>query len=418
MACESEFMTTKIFPVRIGKARFEEAEQVPTNPAWVSALHAEHLKGTSFCLCTPGAHTPLVIRRYGADSGTPHYGLARQQDTGTRHHQDCRFFDDEADAGKGANALPAFEQLDDGSIRAHLAFSLQLAQPVQPLDGAAPSKGKAGSTRARASEVSMLYRLWRTGRLNIYQGQPRKWFQVAFRLLTVAKQIVINSQNEKLADYLLIAAAEGDKAIVAHNQAVLTRVKSKRSRLLVIGCMRDPKVEGQGVMFLPVKDYKVLPKIRIVKDTVSRLLQRRPIVRNLVVTKQVSGQVVMLASIEPDKGDFWQVHRIAVMPTSQNFIPAESSYEIEFEDYLVGESRTFMKPIALNELDENDQRPDYILLDTLPRIRCEVWGMKTEDYLNGKAARIAEYARKGQELVSWSANPREPFPPLKPANTK
>ncbi len=407
-------MTTKTFPALIGGVRFEPAEQDPGNPRWLSALEQQHRQNTSSCLCVPGAELPLVIRLYGRASEARHYGLAKLRETGLNHDPDCRFFGEGADGGDDNDTLPAFEVRDDGTTRAHLAFSLQLAEPVEPSGRLANPGGASGTSRARASETAMLFRLWRAAGLNVYRGQGRSWYKVAYAILKSAEKIVISRKGDTLADYLLIASGAQDRLVSTHNQRVLGRSAHDPSRLLVIGRMRSVDT-GSGKKLLPVHDFATLPKALISSITIDNLLKRRPLVRNLL--EQRTGNVVVLACVEPEREPWWKVLSMAVMPTSPNFVPAESSYEIEFENYLVEQGRHFIKPIVVDELGDNDQRPDYVLLDTSPRVRCEVWGMQTPEYLNGKAQRLAEYEKKGQRLVSWSADPREPFPVLPPATT-
>ena len=405
-------MTTSIFPVLIGGERFEPAQQVPSNLRWLSALEQQHRQHTSFCLCTAGVQLPLVIRLYGRTSESRHYGLAKVRDTGLNHDPDCRFFGEAEDAGGEHDTLPAFEVRDDGTTRAHLAFSLQLTEPVEPSGQPARPGRASGSSRARASEAATLFRLWRASGLNVYRGHERTWYKVAYAILKSAEKIVISRKGETLADYLLIASGPQDRLMSAHNQRVLTNAANNPSRLIVIGRMRSVDTNG-GKKLLPVHDFATLPKALISSITIDNLLKRRPLVRNLL--EQRTGHVVLMACIEPEKNPWWKVLTMAVIPTSPNFVPAESSYEIEFENYLVEQGRHFIKPIIVDELGEGEQRPDYVLLDTVPRVRCEVWGMQTPEYLAGKAQRLADYEKRGQHLVSWSADPREPFPVLPPA---
>lgn len=402
------------FPALIGGERFDPSDQSDDNPAWVHALERQHLKNTAFCLCLDGARPPLVIRLYSRTTAARHYGLARLADTGLDHHPDCLFFGEASEIDQDKDSLPAFDQRADGSIRAHLAFSLGLSAPAQESEartrpGAAARERHAG--RARASEAATLLRLWREARLNVYHGAGRSWFKAAYALLRAARQFVVSRDGVRLADYLLIASAPSDRMASQHNQEVLARAAAAPSRLLVVGRMR-PYTSDKARTLLPIADYSTLPKVLAPKAALDDLLQRRPLIRNLV--DQRLGNAILLACIEPAGGDWWKLHSMGALPTSPRFLPVESMYELEFEDYLVQHGRTFIKPIAIAELGTEDMRPDYILLDTVPRTRCEVWGMQTPEYLAGKAARIAMYANKGQSLLSWSADPREPLPALPP----
>lgn len=45
-------------------------------------------------------------------------------------------------------------------------------------------------------------------------------------------------------------------------------------------------------------------------------------------------------------------------------VPVESSFEVEFAQYFVDQSRKFLKPIIVYEIGDGGNRPDFILLDT------------------------------------------------------
>lgn len=401
-----------VFPVLIGGERFDALAQADDNPQWIRALEQQHRRHTSFCLCTASGELPLVIRLYGRVGQQRRYGLARLRDTGLNHDPDCRFFGEGLPAGEDNDTLPAFEVQDDGTTRAHLAFSLKLTEPIEKAGSPKPAGGGIRTARGRASEAALLYRLWRAARLNVYRGRTRTWFTVSYALLQSAGQFIVDRTGATLADHLLIATGANDRMVDEHNAAVLARLQDQPGRAVLIGRMRSNASERRKQL-LPLVEFAGMPKALIESSTIEAMLARRPLVKKLLSDR--SGNVIVLACIEPDGGAWWKVLQLAVLPTSPRFIPVESSYEIEFEDYLIGQQRQFIKPIVVDELGENDQRPDYILLDTVPRVRCEVWGMQTAEYLDGKAARLADYEKKGQVLVSWSANPRDPFPALPPA---
>ena len=401
---------TTLFPAMVGGRCFYPNEQSNVNSAWVGAREGAHRQDASFCLCTTGSKLPLFVRLYSRESAAHHYGLALWPGTGLDHDPDCRYFSDDHAGGAGQEVKPAFAEQEDGSIRAHLAFSLKIAESGLPAAVVAKSTGATPkASRARASESALLYRLWRTAALNVYRGHSRSWYKAAFSILKAAKQLVISRSGETLADFMLIASSATDRMAIEHNQAVLAHAKVAPSRLLVVGRLRPFRREKQKIL-LPLADVSGMPKTLVSLDRLDGLIGKRPFLQNLIADK--SGHVVVLACIEPDGRDWWKVVLITGIGTSLNMVPAESSFEIEFENYLVDQGRRFIKPIAIDKLGEGEQRPDYILLDTMPRVRCEVWGMRTPEYLADKARKLEEFRRKGQCVVCWSANPREPFPLL------
>lgn len=407
-------MSLNIFAVVIDKASFSPSEQVYSNERWVKALSTGHRQDVTFCLCN--ARIPLSIKLYGKDTPSSHYGLARWPDTGLDHDPLCQYFGENTKDGDGSDTLPAFQQLDDGSLRVHLAVALNKAE-AREMDPEAPkSKAKApGRTRQRAGEITVLSRLWREARLNVYYAKPRGWFKASYALLKAAGSMVVNKHGTSLADVLLVGTHDGDKLALAHNTTALTAAIAQKSRMFVIGRLRKPDW-SKPKQLLPLLDFKGLPKIMVDTVMIERFMKNRPFLHNVVADR--TGNLVIFACIEFDRGEWWKVVSITGFPTSKNMIPLESGFELEFDQYLVDNTRKFIKPMVLGEIEQDEQRPDFILLDTKPRVRIEVWGMQTDGYRANKATRIEAYARRGQTLLSWSANPREPLPLLPPASTQ
>jgi hypothetical protein len=401
------------FPVRVDLQIFNPAEQSNTNHRWVAALSLAHRQDLTFCRCGNN-EIALSIKHYGRDTDNSHYGLARWPETGLAHDPDCQYFDDDSDAAVSIGHLPAFDEIGEGKIRAHLAVGLGLGAATLTTDDVpSPSKSGSKSTRSRASEAALLQKLWRLASLNVYHGSLRHWFGAVFSALKAADRIVVSRHGATLADHLLVGASSSDKLATAHNLRVLQRCADSPSRLFVLGRMRKYEA-SKARCLLPLKEFHGLPKILVQTGQLDRFVAKRPFLLNLL--SEPTGFVVVLVCIEPDGRDWWKVVSLTGISTTTNLIPADSSFEVEFEGYLVEHARKFIKPMINSEVDHDANRPDFILLDTQPRTRCEVWGMQTAEYLSGKAQRIATYAKRGQKLVSWSANPREPFPALpKPA---
>lgn len=404
-------MSLSVFAVEIENARFAACAQVHTNEKWTKALSLGHRQDVTFCLCN--GRVPLSIKLYGKDTGNSHYGLARWPDTGLDHDPLCQYFGENTKDGDVGDTLPAFHKMDDGLLRVHLAMSLSPSETRVVNPDASKSKARVpGRTRQRAGEITVLTRLWRDAGLNVYFAKPRGWFRTSYAILNTAASMVVSKDGTSLADVLLVGTQDDDKMALAHNATALAAANAKKSRLFVIGRLRKPDWSKQKQL-LPLLDFKGLPKVMVDTVIIERFMKNRPFLHNLVTDR--SGNVVVFACIESTGGEWWKVVSITGMPTSKNMVPLESGFELEFDQYLVSNSRKFIKPVVLGEIEQDELRPDFILLDTKPRLRCEVWGMQTADYRVSKAKRIEAYAQKGQSLLSWSANPREPFPVLPPA---
>ena len=64
---------------------------------------------------------------YGRDTPNAHYGLAKLSGTGLDHDSACHYFGEDSELSKYAISLPAFDELEDGAIRAHLAMPLKFS---------------------------------------------------------------------------------------------------------------------------------------------------------------------------------------------------------------------------------------------------------------------------------------------------
>ena len=90
----------------------------------------------------------------------------------------------------------------------------------------------------------------------------------------------------------------------------------------------------------------------------------------------------------------------AVMLTTRQYIPADSSYEVMMGHHLVGAGRSFTKPV----LYEGGEAvfPDFILTDTAPHTYLEVYGVRgRESYEQRKREKQAHYAAEGIPVVEW-----------------
>lgn len=399
---------SNVFPVRIKGIEYSPADQSNDNIDWLKALSLAHRQDHTFCLCNQPKKIPLSVKLYGRDTPGMHYGLARWPDTGIDHDIDCRFFGDESGSTNPDEALPAFVDLGEGKYRAHLATALKIIEGrIQQIEAKKRRDGSSVS-RARASETALLLKLWRTANLNVYR-KPRSWFSASYSIVHAAQKIVVSRTGATLADHLLIASNLHDRLATSHNEEVLAAANTAPTRLFVIARMKAFKRDKPQILF-PTPDFALLPKILVQIDQLDKFLHGRDLMKNLMIDR--SGNVVALLCIEPAGADWWKVVTIAGVSTDLNFIPVESSYEIEFSNYLAQQSRKFLKPLVVGEDDASGSRPDFVLLDTPDRVVCEVWGMQTPEYLTSKRRRLEGYTRSGQNLVSWSANLREPLPAL------
>lgn len=103
-----------------------------------------------------------------------------------------------------------------------------------------------------------------------------------------------------------------------------------------------------------------------------------------------------------------QVRQLAMMMTSERFIPLDSQYEGTMEQKLYELQRSFFKPLRYDS-SEMEFHPDFSLLDVQSQnhmpFPIEVWGMKTDAYIAHRREKErwynSEYGEKG--WWSWDA---------------
>lgn len=402
------------YPIRINGRVFSPSEQTEGNAAWATALAFGHGKEVTVCECERGARVPLSVKHYRASASRSHYGLARWPGTGLDHALNCIYFSDETEDSKAGASNPAFHEIEGGMLRVHLARPLGLPGAAKVKDQAKPAENTdARSSRQRASDISLLYKLWRYANLNMYKGRPVDWFKGSLRLLHTAKTFVIDRAGNDLSQRLLIGAVASNKTGCGHNEQVMARNSKDKGRLFVIGRLKAPTAaqRERGKFLLPLMEFHGLPKILITTAMYDGFVGPRDHFKNLL--RDGHGYVVVICCIEPSGDEWWKCIDIAGTAVSPDLIPLESSYEGQMERHLVAAGRTFVKPMHADDTAEGeDQRPDFILLDTRPRILIEVWGMQTEQYLSQKAQRLTRYTEKGYTVLSWSADRGEPLPQL------
>ncbi|MDD1320395.1 DUF1173 family protein [Klebsiella pneumoniae] len=111
--------------------------------------------------------------------------------------------------------------------------------------------------------------------------------------------------------------------------------------------------------------------------------------------------------------------QIALMNVDDNWIPADSSYELTMLNYLHKHERSFIKPLRY-DASNNDVFPDFCLTDigSTELFPIEVFGMDTASYLARKVIKESYYNERyggsrdfpsKNDKVLW--RPRRPWPP-------
>lgn len=124
---------------------------------------------------------------------------------------------------------------------------------------------------------------------------------------------------------------------------------------------------------------------------------------------QLKDRQIMVICTVFRKGETLKAEDVGLLRVSQQFIPADSGYELEVIAKLVRESRQFRKPVRLRG---GKILPDFVLTDCEEPVFLEVFGMSTPEYLARKKEKAAFYSSAGYPFWSWAPDEQSVIPDL------
>jgi hypothetical protein len=376
-------------------------------------VDAKATPGHALCLCTAPARK-LVIRTVGK-----RHFLAVWPHDGHNHHYACLFHRDEVSTSQdSAGAEPAIKETRDGFDIA-TDFPLQRVNapddPTQERNHNPVSTQIPRPTRARMGLLGILHHLWAEARLNQWGALwKRDWWRVTQALLPVIEQGSLGKRH--MVDWLYLVP----EFRVNRKDAIEAAWQDFRSRLGTaehVGDVRFGLLLGEAKLFeKSAYGYKMLlrhfpPSLFLSLALREKLSTSYP--RAFHRIGDDDGQRVMclcLVDLTP-KGNLNLIDA-ALMATSAQYIPVDSSYEAQLAHKLVDERRSFSKPLKISHGDS--ALPDFVLSDTNPPFVLEVFGMTSTAYLERKAEKLERYRAEGKPVWSWNAD-QESRPPRLPA---
>jgi len=374
--------------------------------------------GHAICLCTAPPRK-LQIRAMKTGRLT----LAVWPMDGHLHHYACPFHrDEEASAGgDGTNTDPAIRQTEAGF---DIAPDFQLRRvvandgPKEP-DLARPRPFTAGTLRPNRTKMGflgILHHLWIEAYLNVWSGfQGRDWWRVTQALLPVLEQGSLG--NRPMTQWLYLPEFN-----MKRKEAIEGAWLAYRSRLGVDdshSSVRMGLILGEAKAFEPSRygyrlDLRHFPSPLYVSTELREKLGISFLRAFHRIGSEDIYRVICLCLVEQTASGNLTVIDAALMLTSSQYIPVDSSHEAVLAEKLVAEKRRFTKPLKVAHGDT--ALPDFVLTDTNPGFVLEVFGMNTSQYLERKAEKLENYRREGKPVWSWTVD-REKHPPRLPPAT-
>ncbi|OAI20648.1 hypothetical protein A1507_22735 [Methylomonas koyamae] len=255
--------------------------------------------------------------------------------------------------------------------------------------------------RASTRIVGLFHALIQKAQLNDWQPQQtERPFAASTRALEKAAQTVTLEKQQPVAERLVITLWERN---LEHSQAInlaalQTRTANPQQAAIVVGeimaCRNSAKVEGSLGLKLKLLNVPLwLP---------------RPVARKAINSfGQLFGEIgkpdrriLAIAVVFRDKTSF-VVSDIGLIRTNRQFIPVDSSYELQVADKLIAERREFSKSLKLD--DELRYLPDFLLHDCQVPWVLEVFGITNDDkYQVHKLEKLQYYREHGIPCWQWA----------------
>lgn len=403
--------------LRIGDRRFALDEYLSCSAQITAALaSAKHETKHALCLCTSPA-LKLQIRPSPTAKGE-RYFLAVWPGSRSAHNSACPF-------RHGADKSPAlgtqsWRAVTQRAGRFHMkaGFPLHLAAGAQCPAGHVDPRNQQSLSSHSATQATMgllgaLQYLWEYSALHQYNPQAApSWEEVHSRLQAAAACGSCSGRALQSLLHIIPPYRQARKAsIEADWNDMLERHRGSTDRVplfLVLGELRA-KQEG-SVHLIQLRHSNKL--FCFSPALAAALAARYPSERSRFHRLQDdSCRVIGLFLVEARRHEMVWVHDAALMMTSHDYIPVDSSWEATLANHLAQAARWFEKPMRAAA---GGLQADFILTDVVPSTVMEVFGMQTPEYLRRKDEKLARYREDGQIVWSWSPLTDNRIPPLPP----
>lgn len=367
---------------------------------WFELARASH--GHARCLCVPGGRRLQIRLREGL------YHLAVWPEDALAHHHKCTFrMRAEAETGRVGYGKNAITELPDGSVDIHADVPLKVRVEAKtgPITRSEEPKS-GGKSRAKVGMLGMLHSLWERAGLNEWRpGWTRDWWRCRRELINLDGKV--NGESMEDALYCVPAWRESDRGSIeaawAKFRSRLETQSAYRLRGIVVGELKSVELSKYSYK-LKLKHH--MHAFFVDKTIFERAQQSAPAAAAQI--DNPGAHIIVTMVVEVTRNGTLKGVDLSLMLTSRDFIPVDSSYEMQMADALVDAGRAFTKPLRY---DGEAEFPDFRLQDLDGECVVEVWGMMgNTEYEARKAAKIKRYQARDVQVIEWDT--RRPMPSL------
>jgi hypothetical protein len=382
-------------------AEFQTAEAFAK--AWQGVLKRSYGNAEVRCNCRGHGEKRLAIKYYG---GSDSFSLARFALTGQQHALDCQYFgNDQVPGDDNGGSTGVLDVQRDGSVKIRLEIGVKVKDVMPapaPVNDASPH---GPSLRRPAMKLrGLLDYLWETATIN----QWRPWFSGARNLQSVFRRVQSAAESVsvgdiKLADLLLLPAMKPGGAEERRNRTNVDQAMQSRRRMLIVAPLAAYTVEREERMVrqLVISAFHGIPPAYFADGQWNLLVKRYATAASLWRAGHPAIAIVQVELGGNRERPSAKVIDVALMSTTRQWIPVDSSYEALIAERLVAQERNFYKPLRYNS-DTDSVLPDFVLVDgPNGEIPLEVFGRNDAAYLQRKAEKWLHYDKRYGTAGWW-----------------
>jgi hypothetical protein len=371
--------------------------------------HARRIRPVCMCL---GRGVEMYVAKIAGK-----FYIKRMPGTGAHHAPVCDSYEEPQElSGLGQVMGTAItENPDDGLTNLKLNFSLtKMGARAKPL----PSSAESDSVKTDGNKLTLrgtLHFLWKEAGFHRWSPSmegKRNWFVVRKYLLDAAANMT--TKGAGLVDVLYIPESwslEHKNEIATRRISQITKatapIKGAKRLMIVIGEIKEisPSRYSSDIIFKHLPDFT----FHINEDLYARLKKRFSV--EMALCAALEGTHLMaIGTFSVDVSGLVSIEELALMATTENWIPFDNTYEKELIDGLTHSHRRFVKGLRYN-LPSSRPLACLVANDTLPTPTALyiIPPNATEDF-QAAMHQMVEIS----ELASWIWNAGEDVMPSLP----
>lgn len=389
----------------------------------------KNANGHFVCECKPFEDNKrkISVRKL---PGSERLILARYPDTGPEHEPSCGFYEFVEESNETADEDDNVIPISRDEIRLDIGLTVRgEIEKSQNVDSDQDQKESKGPSKKylKRNALGTLYTLWERAGLNHFHPKRLKnW--TGMREDIIAAAYDMRWSKRALIDRLVVLVPGMGSQLrtdeIKEAQRICAEAAKTNERIIVITPIKSIVDSVNGHLVNPLAGNVKYPMTFWMNNALNNIIEQQfnlPY-RVLCARSEHSEHpmldadhkarvmAMLVCSVRPHQegmeivpGKFFTaIERAALMVTSQELIPVDSSHELLVAKTMTEDSRIYVKPLRYDRKDL--VVPDFELVDVEDApYPLEIFGLQTASYIASKQEKVAQHelARPGQYWV-WN----------------